>query len=284
MKKIALLATFILTSITSWAWVYRGSGTAENPYKVQTIEDLIHVADFANVEGVHFRLTNDIAINGREWSPLGTFKGVFNGDGHKIMGLYISTDNDNAGLFSRLVAPGEIHNLTIDQAIIAGGSWSGVLVSTNGNWQEQGGLIQNCHVTNTFIKAKGCLGGIAGVSSGTIIDCSATNCVIKGADHVGGIVGHQEAWKCYVKGCTFIGNVSGTGDCVGGIIGYSNTKRPDTAVADIYECASYGSVSTTMSKAGGIAGEMTQTGTIIKDCYSDCAISGQNTGGMLGDN
>ena len=283
MKKTFLLFTLLfLTSLSSSAWVYRGKGTAENPYKVQTVEDLIHVSDYTNQTDVHFRMTNDIAIYGREWTPISTFKGVFDGDGHTIAGLYISTNNDGAGLFARVNYPGEIRNLTVDQAVIAAGSWSGILVSTNGNWQEHGGTIRNCHVKNTFISAKGCTGGIAGVSSGEIIDCSATNCVIKGYDHVGGIVGHQEVGPSYVADCFFIGNVSGTGDCVGGIIGYSNTKKPDGVKADVYNCASYGSVKSSTSKVGGIVGEMTQSATNIVDCYSECYIGGTNVGGILG--
>lgn len=282
MKKFVLLASFILTAVTSWAWVYRGAGTAENPYKVQTVEDLIHVGDFENQTGVHFRMTNDIVVHGIKWNPIGNFKGVFDGDGHHIVGVWITSGYNGVGLFNRILSPGEVKNLTIDQAVITGGHWSGVLVSTNGNWQDHGGTIRNCHVTNSAISAKGCVAGIAGVSSGEIIDCSVTNTLIWGEDHVGGIVGHQEVGPSYIAGCTFMGNIYTTSDCVGGIVGFSNTKKPDGVKADIYDCASYGSINIEGSKLGGIAGELTATGTTIQNCFCEMFLNGKEVSGILG--
>lgn len=282
MRKFFLLLSLLCVSFSSWAWVYRGAGTAENPYKVQTKEDLIHVGDFENQEGVYFRMTNDIVIHGMLWNPLGNFKGVFDGDGHHIVGLWITSGYNGVGLFNRILAPGEVKNLTIDQAVITGGDWCGVLVSTNGNWEQHGGTIRNCHVTNSALSAKGCIGGIAGVSSGQIIDCSVTNTLIWGKDHVGGIVGHQEVGPSYIAGCTFMGNIYATSDCVGGIVGYSNTKKPAGVTADIYDCAGYGSINIEGSKLGGVAGEMTQTGTTIQNCYCEMYLNGKSVSGILG--
>ena len=282
MKKLGVFLFLLTVAFPAWSWVYRGQGTAQNPYKVQTYEDLVHVGDFANQEGVHFRMTNDIVIHGHLWNPIGNFKGVFDGDGHNIVGEWITSGYNGVGLFNRILSPGVVKNLTIDQAVITGGDWSGVLVSTNGNWQEKGGTIINCHVTNSSLNAEGCVGGIAGVSSGIIIDCSVTNTLIWGKDHTGGIVGHQEVGPSYIAGCTFMGNIYAKSDCVGGIVGYSNTKKPDGIQADIYNCASYGSINIEGSKLGGIAGEMTATGTSIQNCYCEMWLNGQSVSGVLG--
>ena len=49
-------------------------------------------------------LTNDIAIYGREWTPISTFKGVFDGDGHTITGFKIENyAYDYAALFANII-------------------------------------------------------------------------------------------------------------------------------------------------------------------------------------
>ena len=163
MKKLGIFLLLLTVSFSAWSWVYRVQGTAQNPYKVHTYEDRVHVGDFQNQAGVHFRMTNDIVIHGHLWNPIGNFKGVFDGDGHHIGGEWITSGNNGVGLFNRILSPGVVKNLTIDQAVITGGAWSGVLVSTNGIWQDNGGTIINCHVTNSALNAQGCVGGIAGV-------------------------------------------------------------------------------------------------------------------------
>ena len=47
MKKLGVFLFLLTVAFPAWSWVYRGQGTAQNPYKVQTYEDLVHVGDFA---------------------------------------------------------------------------------------------------------------------------------------------------------------------------------------------------------------------------------------------
>lgn len=72
-----------------------------------------------------YYLTNDIHLTG-EWTTLPEFRGVLNGNGHKIIGLNITKPNieiydgyetRNYGLFSKIISSGEVRNLGIEGTI-----------------------------------------------------------------------------------------------------------------------------------------------------------------------
>lgn len=77
-----------------------GAGTEENPYKISNANELYWFA--ANAGNKHFKLMNNITLNsgvlaadGRpnsgpfdEWTPVGGFTGVFDGNGKTISGIY----------------------------------------------------------------------------------------------------------------------------------------------------------------------------------------------------
>jgi len=91
-----------------------GAGTPENPYLICTAAQLDSVRHFLNK---HFKLANDINLSdylasGGEghnkwgasgWEPIGNaedrFTGSLNGDGHRIIGLWINRTGDYIGLF-----------------------------------------------------------------------------------------------------------------------------------------------------------------------------------------
>ena len=73
---------------------FGGNGTADNPYKINSEDDLRQLAndvnDGNNYRGKFFILTADITLDG-EWTPIGDFvdrknnepfSGTFDGDGH----------------------------------------------------------------------------------------------------------------------------------------------------------------------------------------------------------
>lgn len=61
-----------------------GNGTAENPYEIDSLEDLNMISDHA---GAHYCLTKDIQINGKINFSVNYFGGVLDGNGHTISGL-----------------------------------------------------------------------------------------------------------------------------------------------------------------------------------------------------
>lgn len=188
-----------------------------------------------NFSGKTVTLTADIDLENADWTPIGTkgnpFAGKFDGGSKTISNLNVNSPEEAfKGLFGRLVEPGTISNININNAVVKGYDEVGAIVGS-----AYTGSVSNCHV------------------SGDI--------VIEGHYHVGGITGYGYA---PISGCSVIGNagsyVKGTykennfeGDAVGGIIGYAAEKGNAEAKV-ISECSATIDVIGTR-KVGGIAGQ-----------------------------
>lgn len=122
-------------------------------------------------------LTADINLTGKEWTPIGdgstsanSYQGTFDGQGHRITGLAITTDNprgENATLFDGIGGNGEVKNLQlvdVDFNVKQGGVSSGIA------WSNFGTLTA-CSVTGTIATANGDVSGIAVNNFGTITAC-----------------------------------------------------------------------------------------------------------------
>ncbi|MBQ7555177.1 hypothetical protein IJS98_01810, partial [bacterium] len=113
MKKILvlLLLLFPCLSLAGNSPVKpKGSGSAEDPYLIDRIENLVWFRDNSSeCADKHFKMTADIdASETRGWNgargflPLGHFNGTFDGGGHYISNLYIASPTKNAALFTTL--------------------------------------------------------------------------------------------------------------------------------------------------------------------------------------
>jgi len=51
-----------------------------------------------------------------EWTPIPVFSGTFDGDGHRISGMYVSATSAGVGLFSKATEDSTIKNLKIENA------------------------------------------------------------------------------------------------------------------------------------------------------------------------
>lgn len=148
-----------------------------NAYYIPTLAALEWVRDYINDsntgEGEHFYLTADIVMSGKyydggeSWKPIGTeskqFTGVFDGAGHRIVGLYLKSNDMFQGLFGYVGA---------------------------------GGKIQNLGVADGSVAARYRVGGIAGINYGTIENCynAASVTATDGTDgDAGGIAGNTKA-------------------------------------------------------------------------------------------
>lgn len=243
-----------------WGRSLSGSGTAEEPYQIGNAEELVVFRDIVN--GANGRklnsdacavLTADIVLNdgtfdenGRytrgesgmwlsEWTPMGQYErtstapegygGTFDGQGHTITGLYVSTNAENtyaSGLFAQLTGSAVVQNVTVTGYIdvhgVGGGNAGGIAGEANG------AAIRNCRnlCDIRLNKVDGSLGGvqinaggIAGSSSGTIENCRndgtlrtiAPNDDIGTMGRVGGIVGMSD--RGTIRGCVNTGTISG---------------------------------------------------------------------------
>jgi hypothetical protein len=279
-----------------------GSGTASDPYKIATADDLLELAANTGDYDKHFVLTADIDLDpnlpGRQvfttaviapdidnsnadYDFDGTaFSAVFDGAGHKIINLTIDTNgvgNDFLGLFG-YVSSGEIKNLGIENVFITGGFESQCLGGLVGYI---GGSINNCYSTGIITGGDSSqyLGGLAGRNwGGTISSCYSTSDVTGGykSGSLGGLIGDNSLYavvsNCYATGAVTVGNESGG---LGGLAGFNGV------FSTISNCYSAGAVTSGNGSQylGGLVGYNMEN---ISNCHSTGTVTGGDNSTILG--
>lgn len=170
-------------------------------FQVGTAAELAWIADSINqgtLERADVRITDDIDLNDREWSPIGNdthpFAGSFDGQGHTIHNLQIFEGAQWSGLFGT-VSGAAIRNVILDSAHLKNvGSESAALVG-----RSMGCTLENCRVLDSIVAADegaASVGGLVGrVESGAfgVSGCRVENTRISGYFNLGGLVGYCEA-------------------------------------------------------------------------------------------
>lgn len=230
-------------------------------YTVTSADGLMNVAELVNggKTDINITLDKNIDLTGKGWTPIGTsfknsYTGTFDGGGHTITGLTVTTNDKYAGLFGYIGNAGTVKNVVME----------GVLITSN-NGSSQAG-------------------GVAGFSRGTIENCSVSGSV-SGTVYVGGVVGAQ--WGGSITGCSSSATVKGMVD-VGGVAGQTNSNATMTA------CYATGNVIIEMAlkkniAGGGLVGM--NAGSSLLACYAtgNVTSTGSSTGyvhigGFLGNN
>ena len=181
---------------------------AEGHYTVYTAEGLLAWAEAAR-EGnshnpVNCTLDADIDMTKESWTPIRTglapqYNGVFDGNGHTIIGLGNCLLEENEG---------EVRNLTLVNPTgltLPGDFVTGAVAGRNE------GTIENCHVVGGSVKGDAYGGGIAGINKGTIRACSSSATVTTDGyndNRGGGIVGVNSGTilACYTTGSVNAGD------------------------------------------------------------------------------
>lgn len=139
------------------------------------------------------KLTADIDLGNREWTPIGdsdwSFGGTFDGQGHTIGGLYINNSSQNQGLFGYIDKSAIVQNLIVTGSVTTSKEYTGGIV---GRSPRNKGTVRNCGFYGT-VTATGTSGGVVG--GGNALNCwyyrtdeaasnlgvcggTATNCVM----------------------------------------------------------------------------------------------------------
>ena len=197
-----------------------------------------------DIDLAEFCHAKDAAKNTDElsWTPIGNsgnkYQGTFDGNGKTIRNLYINVTSKNigitcyAGFFGYSDAGGSIKNITFDNAKVKSTNddyRTGILVGVAGSCIENIKTLVNCSV-----EGKNYVGGIAGRANGDIGNCE-NHAMVNGAGFVGGIVGEYVFSDKSITSCANYGDVTGSGESVGGIAGYFNSGT-------IQNCANYGDI------------------------------------------
>ena len=294
MRKVAsvFLAVFLLIGLCCSSGVLMasaeeatafsgGTGTAADPYKISTADDLKALSAYTNNRedldtakhymSSHYIMTATISLNADDakfadwadpekapaytWNPIGVdpfiaFTGTFDGQGFYIKGLYTGS-NGNAGMRSLF----------------------GMVGNSDGE-----GIVKNLNIKNSYIYGKNNIGSIAGMLYGTIENCSFEGIIDPTNATVGGIVGN--VWPTgKIIGCVNKGSVKGANN-VGGIAGLLGGGTIETS----YNLGTVEAFNAN-SAAGGIAGTVggNQKGGTITDCYNLGEVKGVGIiGGLVG--
>lgn len=222
-------------------------------------------------------LTCDIDFSGTTFTPIATFDGIFNGNGHTVSGIKFTSKGSYQGMFRYVGANGKICDLNINGKFMPGGSKSFV----GGIAGENSGSIENCSF-NGSVKGENIIGGIAGNNndSGQIIHCTVYG-NITGENSSGGIAGKNSG---YISSCANHAAVNTI---------YEEKKNgildidPDTgAIIENYKNKEEQTEEESVlghSDTGGIAG---YSSGIIQGCINSAAIGykhiGYNVGGIAG--
>ena len=215
-----------------------GKGTEAEPFILKTAEHLEWFRDYVNVgkSSACAKIADDVEeidmstvchkadaekqVAELNWTPIGNYskqyQGTFDGNGKTIRNLFISSTSDEIGFFG-YAADCRIKNITFDNAKVKGNdnSSTGILAGCAGSC-----VIENIKTTgNCSVEGKYETGGIAGRANGNISNCE-NHAIVKGLHSVGGIVGICFDSENSITSCANYGEITGTEDFVGGIIGY----------------------------------------------------------------
>jgi len=290
-----------------------GSGSAEDPWKIATAEQLDLIRD--NLAG-HYILISDIDLSSYEnWMPIGTFQprsdapedaevphpdyaftGTFDGAGHTISNLTISCEAPmGAGLFG--CASGtesnaaSIGHFTLKDVNVSGFYLVGGAVGLQ---------FMNCPVSDIHLEGDNKLtgmqgiGGIVGTGFDLISDCSATADVIVSGDDgacaglIAGGTTMSSIKNCQVTG----GSITAEGNATWG---FGALCGAPWGAAEITDCKVSGTVITVNGEnnrlVGGLVGfggtydpeaPAQITGCTVEDVTITVSETTDSVGGLIG--
>ena len=269
-------------TIGDWADGGGESGEAEDlgysiqndgSYMVYNAKGLMNVAELVNggKTDINITLTADIDLTGKGWTPIGTdydnsYTGTFDGGGHTITGLTVTTNDEYAGLF------GYLGNFNNGAATVKNVVMDGIQITCNHRLGYAGGVagfswgtIENCSVSGS-ISGTVSVGGVVGVQRDHPITGCSSSATVKGTINVGGVAGQTifgaTLTACYATGNVIIEiaptqNISG-----GGLVGFNDG-------ISLLSCYATGNVTSTGSSTGyvHIGGFLGDNYITVTACY-----------------
>ena len=258
--------TVSLAAAKDPGYTIEGNGS----YTVTSADGLMNVAELVNggKTDINITLDKNIDLTGKDWTPIGTsfdnsYTGTFDGGGHTITGLTITTKDQFVGLFGYLNRAGTVKNVVMEGVQITsnqiyGGSIGGVVGS---GW----GTIENCSVSGS-VSGTVYVGGVVGVQIGGSITGCSSSATVKGMVDVGGVAGQTNSsatlTACYATGNVTIEIAPKKNIAGGGLVGMN-------AGSSLLACYATGNVTSTGSSTGyvHIGGFLGNNYTTVTACY-----------------
>jgi hypothetical protein len=204
-----------------------------------------------------------VATGNSAFSAANYFRGVFDGAGHTVSGLYTDLDLTVQGLFGCVGQGGLLKNFSVEGCVSGKFVVGGIAAYLNS------GTVQNC-VNKAVIYADGGQKAGSGLENGP-----------NKIGAVGGIVGSMtgtSADPAVITGCKNYGPVTCTntnqGGRTGGIAGIVDKA---TDFGTIANCVNFGAVDG-YQYSGGIAGMINSVNVPIINCGNTALVSGHSSG------
>ena len=238
-------------------------------YTVTSADGLMNIAKLVNggKTDINITLDTDIDLTGKNWTPIGTsfsnkYTGTFDGGGHTIKGLTVTTNDQFVGLFGSIGNAGTVKNVMMEGVQITSNHMSGSIGGVVGySW----GTIENCSVSGS-VSGTIFVGGVVGAQwEGSITGCSSS-ATVKGMVHVGGVVGQTDVGAtltaCYATGNVTIEINPAKNIACGSLVGMN-------AGSSLLACYATGNVTSTGSSTGKvhIGGFLGNNYTTVTACY-----------------
>ncbi len=287
-----------------------GGGTEGDPYLIEDLADFDVFADSVNAatywaRGVYTRLACDPNLAGRvyeaaviaphtpTWGSEGfqgtEFCGVFDGQGHVIENVVVSTIrdwnqyndvSDYLGLFGKIGEGGAIRNLRLENSTTEVGDEEGEeAMYIGGLCGKSEGVIENCHVTGEVAAGNDSwvVGLLCGESAGLVKDCHTEGKVTCGesASHIGGLIGlSYYLMDSHTNANVTVGDRS---EAVGGLCGSGARSTTNSyAVSNVFVGAFSRSTGVLLGRCSGV----------VDGCYAKGSIAGVEVceyfGGLCG--
>ena len=270
-KRIAsiILCLVFLLSMALPVYAEEEEAAPRTTLKLHTIEDFLAFAENCRMDSysqnLDVSLEADLDLSNVHFESIPLFSGTFDGNGHTISGISLTSDGSSQGLFRYLTEKAVVQDLSVQGSIHPGGS-------------------------------RGQVGAIAGQNEGSILNCSFSGSV-SGGDYVGGITG-SNAVTGVIEGCSAEGSIQGS-HFVGGIAGENygvirsceniagiNTtvQQNEVSISDItMDTLTNSEAVNTVTDIGGIAGISSG---VIRSCKNHGNVGyphiGYNVGGIAG--
>ncbi|ROR28509.1 hypothetical protein EDD66_10491 [Mobilisporobacter senegalensis] len=294
-----------------------GNGTEKDPFQIENGSQLALLSKYvneniSNYSTSYYILIADIFLNDtsnwenwknsspdNSWTSIGTvnaqFKGVFDGNGHKIIGMYGNEAKDNyamrLGLFG-CASEAIIKNVGVEKSCLIGKYWRNTIASIVCYLKD--GIVDNCYNKGNVIGYGSELAGIVGSNyDGTVKNCYnygkvTYSDVNSHPSDIGGIVAlnYGQIDNCYNKGYVFENDkVKQPDRDLGGIVGNNLGKVENSYNDGSITCGN------NVNCVGGIAGtncdgnivNSYNTGKITtgKNCSYISGIVGNLSGGTV---
>ena len=137
------------------------------------------------------------------------------------------------------------------------------------------GTVKNLTLKGSKVKGRNQVGFLSGSAN----NCTVENCTFEGSSegvsNIGGCIGTSNTVS--LSYISFAGDIIGTGDCVGGIIGTSE------GTSSLTVCEFNGNQVSGNNYVGGICGTNKGKNSIVSKCYAYTTLNGKDyVGGICG--